>query len=113
VSQVAGRLDPAAAAGWRDGPARKGFFTDTSLCIGCKACEVACKEWNSVPEDGLRMLVENSVGARAVRDAPDFAPARLNLGNAYRGNQQYDKALVKWEKAVEAAKESKKKAPRK
>jgi formate dehydrogenase iron-sulfur subunit len=23
-----------------------GFFTDTSLCIGCKACEVACKQWN-------------------------------------------------------------------
>ena len=23
-----------------------GFFTDTSVCIGCKACEVACKEWN-------------------------------------------------------------------
>src|ERR671914_2807782 len=23
-----------------------GFFTDTSVCIGCKACEVACKQWN-------------------------------------------------------------------
>jgi formate dehydrogenase iron-sulfur subunit len=33
---------------------RMGFFTDTSVCIGCKACEVACKEWNQVPEDGLR-----------------------------------------------------------
>ncbi len=32
---------------------RMGFFTDTSVCIGCKACEVACKEWNMVPEDGL------------------------------------------------------------
>ena len=32
---------------------RVGFFTDTSVCIGCKACEVACKEWNGVPEDGL------------------------------------------------------------
>jgi formate dehydrogenase iron-sulfur subunit len=32
-----------------------GFFTDTSLCIGCKACEVACKEWNHVPEDGLTL----------------------------------------------------------
>jgi len=29
---------------------RMGFFTDTSICIGCKACEVACKEWNQVPE---------------------------------------------------------------
>jgi formate dehydrogenase iron-sulfur subunit len=28
---------------------RMGFFTDTSLCIGCKACEVACKEWNQIP----------------------------------------------------------------
>jgi formate dehydrogenase iron-sulfur subunit len=34
-------------------PRRMGFFTDTSICIGCKACEVACKEWNRVPEDGL------------------------------------------------------------
>jgi formate dehydrogenase iron-sulfur subunit len=31
---------------------RKGFFTDTTLCIGCKACEVACKEWNELPQDG-------------------------------------------------------------
>jgi formate dehydrogenase iron-sulfur subunit len=29
-----------------------GFFTDTTLCIGCKACEVACKEWNDVPSHG-------------------------------------------------------------
>ena len=28
---------------------RIGFFTDTSVCIGCKACEVACKEWNQRP----------------------------------------------------------------
>jgi formate dehydrogenase iron-sulfur subunit len=40
--------------GGYDGQAgpRMGFFTDTSICIGCKACEVACKEWNLVPEDG-------------------------------------------------------------
>ena len=29
-----------------------GFFTDPTVCIGCKACEVACKEWNQVPDDG-------------------------------------------------------------
>ena len=29
-----------------------GFFTDTSVCIGCKACEVACKQWNDLPADG-------------------------------------------------------------
>jgi formate dehydrogenase iron-sulfur subunit len=31
----------------------KGFFTDTTLCIGCKACEVACKQWNQLPADGF------------------------------------------------------------
>src|ERR1700737_4294233 len=30
-----------------------GFFTDPSVCIGCKACEVACKEWNEGPDDGF------------------------------------------------------------
>jgi len=37
-------------------PKRVGFFTDTSVCIGCKACEVACKEWNLVPDDGFDLL---------------------------------------------------------
>ncbi|HUO86424.1 MAG TPA: 4Fe-4S dicluster domain-containing protein [Thermoanaerobaculia bacterium] len=32
---------------------RVGFFTDTTICIGCKACEVACKEWNQLPDDGM------------------------------------------------------------
>jgi formate dehydrogenase iron-sulfur subunit len=48
-------LDPAALAGYAEHPPRMGFFTDTSVCIGCKACEVACKEWNAVPEDGLTL----------------------------------------------------------
>ena len=30
-----------------------GFFTDTTVCIGCKACEVACKEWNNLPADNI------------------------------------------------------------
>jgi formate dehydrogenase iron-sulfur subunit len=30
-----------------------GFLTDATICIGCKACEVACKEWNEVPDDGM------------------------------------------------------------
>ena len=34
---------------------RYGFFTDTTLCIGCKACEVACKEWNALPAEGLSL----------------------------------------------------------
>jgi formate dehydrogenase iron-sulfur subunit len=47
---------------------RVGFFTDTSVCIGCKACEVACKEWNQVPEDGLAltgMSYDNTVALDA------------------------------------------------
>ena len=36
----------------RAGAQRMGFFTDTSVCIGCKACEVACKQWNDLPADG-------------------------------------------------------------
>src|SRR5438270_7622743 len=29
------------------------FLTDSTLCIGCKACEVACKEWNGISQDGI------------------------------------------------------------
>ncbi|HEY1933947.1 MAG TPA: 4Fe-4S dicluster domain-containing protein, partial [Acetobacteraceae bacterium] len=37
-------------AGVRIEPGKSyGFFTDTTVCIGCKACEVACKEWNNLP----------------------------------------------------------------
>jgi formate dehydrogenase iron-sulfur subunit len=60
--------DPAGATGHEDHPPRMGFFTDTSICIGCKACEVACKEWNGVPEDGLNwtgMSHDNSQGLSA------------------------------------------------
>ena len=66
--QPASGLDPAARAGYSDHPPRMGFFTDTSVCIGCKACEVACKEWNAVPEDGLLltgMSYDNTGGLSA------------------------------------------------
>ncbi len=32
-----------------------GFLTDTTVCIGCKACEVACKQWNQIPADGYEL----------------------------------------------------------
>ncbi|MBM2620917.1 4Fe-4S dicluster domain-containing protein [Actinoplanes sp. LDG1-06] len=51
-----GPVDPAPDAGYTDAPPRMGFFTDTSVCIGCKACEVACKTWNAVPDDGFNLL---------------------------------------------------------
>jgi formate dehydrogenase iron-sulfur subunit len=40
-----------------DGPSpvgRRGFFTDETLCIGCKACEIACKQWNQLPSDAIQ-----------------------------------------------------------
>jgi len=52
MGQLAGPTDPTADAHWATPRPRKGFFTDTSICIGCKACEVACKEWNRNPRDG-------------------------------------------------------------
>ena len=54
LSALLGRLvDP-----FRRGPPPKphpptGFYTDTTVCIGCKACEVACKQWNQLPADGF------------------------------------------------------------
>ena len=63
-----GDTDPATQGGYPDHPPRMGFFTDTSVCIGCKACEVACKEWNAIPEDGLvftGMSMDNSQGLGA------------------------------------------------
>lgn len=68
MSGLLGGADPASCSGWEEHPPRVGFFTDTSLCIGCKACEVACKEWNEVPEDGLRwtgMSQDNTEGLSA------------------------------------------------
>ena len=56
-----------------------GFFTDTTVCIGCKACEVACKEWNNLPADNIGLtgqsydntgsLSANSVAARRLHRA--------------------------------------------
>jgi formate dehydrogenase iron-sulfur subunit len=60
MPQLAGPTDPAADARWPDVKPRKGFFTDTSICIGCKACEVACKEWNRNPRDGDLELLGSS-----------------------------------------------------
>jgi formate dehydrogenase iron-sulfur subunit len=63
-----GDTDPATQSGYSSHPPRMGFFTDTSVCIGCKACEVACKEWNAIPEDGLvftGMSMDNTQGLGA------------------------------------------------
>jgi formate dehydrogenase iron-sulfur subunit len=68
-----------------------GFFTDTTVCIGCKACEVACKEWNQLPDDGFAfsgMSYDNTVhlGASTWRhvafvERPSSPPGSGSPGN--------------------------------
>ena len=74
MNSLFGPLDDVAGdAGHVEHPPRVGFFTDTSVCIGCKACEVACKQWNGVPAaehlDLLGMSHDNTgaLGANAWR----------------------------------------------
>ena len=95
--------DPAGRAGYLDHPPRMGFFTDTSICIGCKACEVACKEWNAVPEDGLSlsgMSYDNTVGLGASTwrhvafiEQPVSTVARRCRGRALADGQRRVQAL--------------------
>jgi formate dehydrogenase iron-sulfur subunit len=47
------RAGPAADGRAPAGRRATGFYTDTTVCIGCKACEVACKQWNMLPADGF------------------------------------------------------------
>ncbi|WP_188894403.1 4Fe-4S dicluster domain-containing protein [Microlunatus endophyticus] len=100
---AAGPEGPAADAGWQDAPDRKGFFTDTSICIGCKACEVACKEWNGVPQDGIYELLGSSydntgaLGASTWRHVafieqrvPRSAPVDLGMPSFDRPGEKHD-----------------------
>jgi len=61
-----------------------GFFTDTTICIGCKACEVACKEWNQIPADSHGFSGESydqtgGLGANSWRHVA-FVEQRVPLG---------------------------------
>ena len=75
---------------------RVGFFTDTSVCIGCKACEVACKEWNLVPEDGLVWTGESydntsELGANTWRHV-----AFIEQNEPLRGNGDGEVDALRW-----------------
>ncbi|WP_020659048.1 4Fe-4S dicluster domain-containing protein [Amycolatopsis benzoatilytica] len=74
---------------------RMGFFTDTSVCIGCKACEVACKEWNDVPGTGLDLLgmsYDNTgdLGANSWRHVAFVEQPATDLGMPGVGAPQQD-----------------------
>ena len=88
MGQLSGPTDPAADAGWSTQHRRKGFLTDTSICIGCKACEVACKEWNHNPADGGLELLGSSydntgaLGANTWRHVAFIEQGRDAIGEA-------------------------------
>ena len=54
---------------------RMGFFTDTTTCIGCKACEVACKQWNDLPAEGGTLRAGENVLAHR-HDPPPHVSVR-------------------------------------
>jgi formate dehydrogenase iron-sulfur subunit len=75
-----------------------GFFTDTTVCIGCKACEVACKEWNQLPDDGFfftGMSYDNTVdlGASTWRHVA-FVERPVSLGSQMVGNENFSWLLM-------------------
>jgi formate dehydrogenase iron-sulfur subunit len=59
------------------GARRMGFFTDTTVCIGCKACEVACKQWNDLPADGSRFAKGSSYDHTAELSASTWRHVRF------------------------------------
>jgi len=63
-----------------------GFFTDPTVCIGCKACEVACKEWNDVPDDGFTWL-GNSYDNTGHLGASTWRHVLFLEQNVQKGNQ--------------------------
>ncbi len=93
MGQLSGPTDPSADARWPVHRPRKGFFTDTSICIGCKACEVACKEWNHNPCDGdlelTGMSYDNTVslGASTWRHVAFVEQDREHIEQARRSGR--------------------------
>jgi formate dehydrogenase iron-sulfur subunit len=115
-NRLAGPLDdPTADAGYpAEHPERVGFFTDTSICIGCKACEVACKEWNLLPADDpldlTGMSVDNTIGLGdrswrhvafveqrvPVRDSPQVDLGMPQPGPPGGAREEQDGTEVRW-----------------
>ena len=79
------RDSPGGSASWgAEAEPRVAFFTDTSVCIGCKACEVACKEWNDVPAENRGFSGESydnsgDLGANRWRHVA-FVEQRVEVG---------------------------------
>ncbi len=73
-----------------------GFYTDTTVCIGCKACEVACKQWNQLPADGLHWTGRSydntgelsATSWRHVKFIEQFPPSAPRAGPIRTGRRQ-------------------------
>jgi formate dehydrogenase beta subunit len=61
-------------------------LVDTSTCIGCKACEVACQEWNDLPP-------ETTVQMGTYQTLPDMTP---NFWNLIRFNEHETESGLHW-----------------
>ena len=77
-----------------------GFFTDPTVCIGCKACEVACKEWNDVPDDGYNFLATSydntgHLGASTWRHVM-FLEQDRSKGGQVAGPMSLDQDPFRW-----------------
>jgi formate dehydrogenase iron-sulfur subunit len=72
---------------------RMGFFTDTTVCIGCKACEVACKQWNDLPADGSVFGRRGSYDSTGALSASTWRHVRF-VESVAEGEHDVD--LVAW-----------------
>ena len=72
---------------------RMGFFTDTTVCIGCKACEVACKQWNDLPADGSTFGKRGSYDSTGSLGAASWRHVRF-VESVAEGEHDVD--LVAW-----------------
>ena len=98
----------------------RAFLTDSTVCIGCKACEVACKEWNGIPADGFRLtgMSYDNTGAlghstwRHVKfiersfGSPGGGPSALAADAGYRSN------VFRWDFSSDVCKHSRDGHPR-
>ena len=78
---------------------RMGFFTDTTTCIGCKACEVACKQWNDLPADGSTFGKGGSYDHTGELDASTWRHVRFVEALAPIPQIEDDVDLVGWAEA--------------
>jgi len=64
----------------------KGFFIDTTRCIACKGCQVACKQWNNLP-------AEKTENQGNLQNPPDFSYTTYKL---VRMNEEIIDGKLNW-----------------